>query len=255
MPTIIRRSAETGDPRLVRQPFATPGPQPLHRFSSLSLQGEHDTYVRSIPNIGSGAATIPALASVGTISTPILKVRENGIPVVRMNMSEGANDTLFANIASPEKWKTIILIGRILILPKYTGATTMSQFGRLVGGGNTNTANYAMLITGEARSNPGYLVAGNGDQMFSNSIKRVVPNIDFNFFSVVLDDAASRVQVDEDVKVGTTVTPTWTPSLRIGGGGESDWAFEFCEIELHATALTRAQLDEKRAHYRALYQI
>lgn len=232
MPTTIQRRTTNGPSTAPRVPFPTPGRAPEMRVSALSLQG------------GQGVA-VPTIPSVGSIETPPLTQLGSGVPSLSLYAGlpqlQFSSPTVGLAGGSAPAWRTILAILRV---------------GDLHTAGNVQIARGAAGV-GMSLNPAGELgIYGGGASGRSPLVKVASYPPRPQFLAIVLNGASSLVQVDDARAVVSTDIPTTPGPLYLGSssGVTGSFNMQITEIEAHTAVLTPAQLDEKRAHYRALYQ-
>ena len=250
MPTTIERSGAVGASTLAREPFPAPNPQPMFRVSALSLQGVAGDRILSMPNLGTSSL---AQVTNGSASSPTLRLLD-GVPVVEcvQNPSaaagEGQDGFYAANIGAPVR--TYVAVVRFVTLPVNT-STSSSQHGHIVRG--STGGGQSLSVTRSIATDPGALQIYGEGAVGQNAAVRVIPGGRLQFVAATMNGVNSVVQVDGERRtVGTTGSSA--AEVVIGFNKEGNYTFQFFEIEAFSTVLTPGQLDERRAHYRALAQ-
>lgn len=246
MTLIIRRSPEIGSTELLREPFPEPGVQPKHRISALAFQGIEGDSVPQVVSPEDGA-----VVTQGTGDVPVYRIGSDGKPAIDFDSPVGGEEkpTLaYGGVAGAVK--TQIVVARVLRLPSAAQGLGASSFGQLLRS-STNTAG-SIFIGSSTDSFPHQLGAYSG----SGAIARgpVVSVNEIHFMAATYNGSGQSIlqldgeQLTVDTGVGTGV------QIVAGFNPGSGLRVQIFEAAQYTTVLTKAQLEEKRAHYRALYQ-
>lgn len=253
MSTIIERRTTLGPSTSPRVPLPTPNIQPSHRLSAMSFQGVYGDTIGILPNVGS--STTVSTFSPASGNGPVLVEGPNGIPVMRFVEDPSAPDgqgnaTLHSSKTGPA-WRTLIAVARLVQLSSDPDSISAIFKGKP----------YAYQMTLQAASagatTPGLLqsIGDSGTASAPGVQMTPGPNAQLQFVAVTLAGASTRLQVDSLTGTGSTTDyTTEDASFTIGFQKSNDYTFDLVEMEAHTTSLTPAQINEKRAFYRAIYQ-
>lgn len=243
MPTIIRRSGTDGEASLPRVPLPEPGPQPIARASTLSVPYVEGQAVFAVEDAAGGRP----LAS-GTGDAPTYRVdTTTGHPYFDFDQnpaSSGKGPTLYrGGVAADVNPKSYIVIGRLRRAPNNGNGFLLRQ-------SFASQGSMYIYPTNDANA-PGAL-GGYGD---SGNLARgpVVELHKLCFFAVTFGGATSFLQYN-NARQTVNLPPSTGKDFLAGYQTASGMRFEAIEFIQYEVALTAAQLDEKYAHYRAVYQ-
>lgn len=239
MPTIIQRRSVAGPSIARRAPFPTPGRDPEVRLSVLSLQGNNGAAVPTWPNIGALGSTGPF--TPGANSAPTMNVIGRGHPTVQFE-AQPTNRSLqtAGNVGIVRTFLGVIIPG---VLPT-SGAMHIARGG---------VSDGAMSISIHADGR--FMVFGTGTVGQSPNV--TVTPYAMHFVAGVINGSSSIVQVDDKIATVSTSVPTSSLPLILGAPLSSSAgvrSFAVLDLEAHTSVLAQAELDEKREHYRTLYQ-
>ena len=254
MPTIIERRTTLGPQSAPRTPLPTPGPQPTHRVDVMSLQQSYGQPVTLAPNLGTRAAEVPSF-NPASGSAPTLVEGPGGIPVLRFvedsSLPAGqGNDALHSTVTGAP-FRTILAVAR------FTALSSVAAQGAVIFKSRPDSYLGTLHAQAAGATAPGRLqgIGASGNAQAVGVDVTYGPNVPLQFLAITYQGAATRLQVDSLVGTGSTTDYTATNSnFTIGFQKGNNYVLELFAIEAHTTRLTPAQLEEKRAHYRALAQ-
>lgn len=255
MATIIRRHAEMGDPRLVREPFPEPGPQPLIRLSSLSHQGGDGDALESYRDVAQTSTLYRPSDGVA----PVYRVPADGVPGLEFDQTApGVNPARKAGLHRANSGGTVVRTHIAVV--KFDRHPTAPQGAgenpeaRVLAAYYSGNAEGIYVLSTTHASNPGCVVARGAAGAGSVIIGPEMP-LDgrYHFIAAVMVGATSRLHLDSGMFLGSVNANFIGPHMNIGNS-LSGAKFQVVEAAQYSTALTVAQLEEKRAHYRSLYQ-
>lgn len=245
MATVIKRSNEIGDPRLLREPFLEPGVQPVHRLSALNFQGVDGSGASAVPDTGN----TEQIFRNGPGGVATYRVTTSGVPVYDVNMAATpSSETLYKGTVSPPK--TQLFVGRVISLGDNNGYTPLiraeaSGYQSITIGNSQHSATAGRVSAFSPYAN------GTALSILGPAIE-VGPNSSLHFFAAVWDGANSRLHYDRTVTTGTLTDPNG-PYMEVGYyplGGR----IQCVEAAHYATPLSAAEIEEKRLHYEGVYQ-
>lgn len=253
MTLIVRRSGEIGDPLLKRAPFPEPGVKASVRVSALTGQGVGGETVTYVEDAEGGTALTP-----GSGAAPTFTLLPSGVPAYRLDSTryeDGGRAATAATIYRPSQGpaiKTMIAVGRIRRMPQTAdgiGDASIDRVGSIVRGAGFNAS--LGIVSVNSATTPGALFA-NGDGATRLTGPVVGVSDDLHFFAVTFNAASSHLHYDGHITRGTLQAVASNGFFM--GFSASGFQFEAVEVAHYGTALTEAQVQEKRAHYRTLYQ-
>lgn len=250
MATIVRRSAENGDTRLRRVPFVEPGPTPLRRASALSFQGGNGDAVTALKDAEGGRDFAP---SAGDPST--YRVQADGVPAFRFDCTESSaptpkRPTLYADPgAGSPVVRSMLVVARIRRgATPASGADSFTHLVRAVTAGGVSSLSVAGPAT--ANANRVALYGGPGSTPLYGPVWPADGQL--RVCVAVFDGTTGRIYLDGVAASGpiNAVIDYRFFAGYIYSGAD----YDIVEAAQYDVVLTPAQVAEKRAHYRALYQ-
>lgn len=255
MATIIRRSGQDGDPRLPREPFPEPGVQPMNRLSVLAMKEQAGVEIAAVPD---AEPTGERFTKASGDAVPY-RLLGNGVPVFDFDTtshtaSSPRNPTMYLPEGSRVPVKTLIVVGRLERLPTYDASGSYAErYGFMLRSGPSGNSSLFVRASNDPAGNGGTLGAFGG---VNTGTQLVGPQVEIDgrlhFFAVVFNEANSALYYDASVVKGTMNVAQHRGFYA--GNSRSGMRFMMTEAVQYDVALTPAQIAQKRAHYRALYQ-
>lgn len=255
MATVIRRSSDNGDARLPRVPFKEPSSaQPTIRASALSFQGGDSDTAIGLASPEGGWALGPG----GSGTNTTYRIHSSGVPAYEFDATlAGAaperRPTIYNGASGRPGVRTMLAVVRVLRLPTAaSGVGTSDRDLHFVRAGTGVETTLSVAAPS---------VAGNGGRLFMRSNVATdggyIWGPDFpmdgqlHFIAAVIDGSTGRLYLDENVVTGPAGAPS--SSLFTCGFSLNGALWHLVEASHCDTALSAAQVQAKRQHYRALY--
>lgn len=254
MPLVIKRSYDTGDRSLLRQPFAEPNPQPSLRLSALSYQGVTGDQV---PTVGAADGGQSFRSGTGDIVDYI--VPASGVPGYEIDSTLGG----VANPKRPTLWtesgatrpipKSFGLVFRLHRLPTSTVSESVvrNRYGHLVTLGTGGSSTIYMTSLNEQW--PGEIVAGGGSGSSWVRGKSIAPDGSLHFAMLVARGSGAGTFYVDDSKYPSTTIQDFNSNQISVGYGYNGMKVDIVEAFSYTEALSDSQVEAKRKHYEALY--
>lgn len=259
MSTVIRRSRNIGDPRLVRIPFPETGPTPQIRLDVLNFQGVNGDLVNQVAPANGGLSFLNGDGAPPKYRIP----SDSGVPGYQYKPSNPTGSpvskpTLYVNYNTVDRAqiKSMLCVFRVFEYPNTPlGASNpRDQYGILVSTRGTEGSAIFINSTGDT-ANAGK-VTGLGGPGSVRINGPVIPNDGTIHTAIYVhnDNGTAALYVDGR-NVGTS--PTSTPLELNGlftGYSQSGGDFDIMVASTYEVSLTAKQAMDKHNHYAALYQ-
>lgn len=254
MSTVIRRSADPGDVRQPRVPFTEPGTaQPTVRLSALAFQGRNGDPTPAVASPEGGALLHPG----GQGTAAKYDILATGQPTYGFDASlPGANPelrpTLYDLGTGRAQMRSMIAVMRLVRFPTSDDATPADDTAMHVVRAGVAANNTLAIIRPTAIPDVAKRIAMRGLGGSWVYGPEYPDDGGIHFLAAVFDGTTGRLHVDSAEYTGPVTAPN--SSIFCTGFARNGGYYQLLEAAHYSTALTRAQVEAKRQHYRALYQ-